>query len=72
MSKNVTLIVFTIALILLGSATYVKDRAVAVAAHNVTEMQVDDTMLMMFAGPIGMVQSVLDEIAVYKSMSRFG
>ena len=67
MSKNFTLIAFATALIFLGTATYVKDRAVAIAQNNVTQLQVDDTMLMMFAGPIGMVRSVLDEIAVYKS-----
>ncbi len=66
--KNSTLIIFALALILLGTATYAKDRAVAIAQHNLTQVQVDDTMLVMFAGPLGMVQSVLDEIAVYRSM----
>jgi hypothetical protein len=66
--KNVSLIVFALALILFGTATYVKDRAVAIAQENITQVQVDDTMLVMFAGPVGIIQSVLDEIAVYKSM----
>ena len=68
MAQKITLIVFTIALILLGSATYIKDRAIAVAQDNVAQIRADDTMLVIFAGPIGLVQSVLDEISVYKSM----